>query len=389
MKKWVKGIILAVASASICACAVMLTGCSGVEDWLKQQKCEHTWNSGIVTEKATCKEEGETTYTCTLCDKTKKEKIAKLPHVEETVEMKAATCTEKGHTDYKKCKVCEEVLVEKKVLPALGHTEIEVKGFDATCTTKGLSDGKMCTRCNEFTVKQVEISALGHTLATLEGKAPTCTETGLTNGIYCKTCSTVYTAQETIKSTGHVVGSNGVCQQCGAFENAEACFAAMANKTAKDVTSTITTLEKGYYRYTFDTSNGVGIWGFGCQFDFDETFSAKYTSVMDGGGGAVFSGFGMNTSDLPCEYGQIALMIMCFQEGVEGPEFLYIRIDNAYEVQFNQAEGYVDFYFYANEWEVYTDDGEFVGTVKLLKDGGTGGFPTGGPNNVTKIEKYV
>ena len=38
----------------------------------------HTWNNGAVTKQPTCKEAGETTYTCTSCGGTKTESIAKL-----------------------------------------------------------------------------------------------------------------------------------------------------------------------------------------------------------------------------------------------------------------------------------------------------------------------
>lgn len=39
---------------------------------------DHTWNSGSVTKKATCKEEGVKTYTCTACNAKKTEPIKKL-----------------------------------------------------------------------------------------------------------------------------------------------------------------------------------------------------------------------------------------------------------------------------------------------------------------------
>ena len=39
----------------------------------------HTWNAGEVTKQATKEAEGETTYTCTVCAKTKTESIPKLP----------------------------------------------------------------------------------------------------------------------------------------------------------------------------------------------------------------------------------------------------------------------------------------------------------------------
>lgn len=246
MKKWVKGFILAIASATLCASAVMLTGCTSAKDWLKQQRCEHTWNSGIVTTKATCSEEGETTYTCTKCDKVKKEEIAKLPHVEEIVEMKAATCTENGHTDYKKCKVCEEVLVEKKEIPALGHTEIDVAGTDATCTSKGLSDGKYCTRCEKYTIAQQEIPALGHKLVEIEKVEASCVTAGATAGIKCERCETVYTQPQVIPALGHET-VNGVCKNCGEITDETLFFAQTDSMTGTAIDEDHVTTS-GFYR---------------------------------------------------------------------------------------------------------------------------------------------
>lgn len=40
----------------------------------------HKWNSGTVTKKATCNEEGVKTYTCSVCKKTRTEKINKVEH---------------------------------------------------------------------------------------------------------------------------------------------------------------------------------------------------------------------------------------------------------------------------------------------------------------------
>lgn len=44
----------------------------------KEETANHSWNSGTVTKKATCKETGVKTYTCTGCNTTKTETIAKL-----------------------------------------------------------------------------------------------------------------------------------------------------------------------------------------------------------------------------------------------------------------------------------------------------------------------
>ncbi len=399
MKKWVKGFILAIASATLCASAVMLTGCTSAKDWLKQQRCEHTWNSGIVTTKATCSDEGETTYTCTKCDKTKKEEIAKLPHVEEIVETKAATCKENGHTDYKKCKVCEEVLVEKKDLPALGHTEIDVAGTDATCTVKGLTDGKYCTRCETYTIKQQEIPALGHTLATLEGKEPTCTETGLTNGVYCKTCNTIYTAQETIKATGHTFGTNGVCQKCGSFESTEACFALMANKTATDVTSTIKKFGKGYYRiYTTFEAQLRFRW----NENYNEKIASKFYSFFNGGTSAMqFNGSTFYTSETDAQddgsFRHSGMGFLTSDDANNGANNKWIYANSGkkcFEIQINEDGGYIDLYLYEDTVEVYVTSsdvpdiaavGDLLATLELTP------FSSGTSLNssITKIEKYV
>ena len=44
----------------------------------KEETSNHTWNSGVVTKKASCKEAGIKTYTCTACNATKTESIAKV-----------------------------------------------------------------------------------------------------------------------------------------------------------------------------------------------------------------------------------------------------------------------------------------------------------------------
>ncbi len=43
-----------------------------------EETADHTWNSGSITKQPTCKEEGEKTYTCTVCGGTKVEPVAKL-----------------------------------------------------------------------------------------------------------------------------------------------------------------------------------------------------------------------------------------------------------------------------------------------------------------------
>ncbi|MGN1194389.1 MAG: hypothetical protein ACI4SB_02800, partial [Acutalibacteraceae bacterium] len=54
----------------------------------------HTWNDGVVTEAATCTEEGVMTYTCTVCGETKTEAISATGHTPVSADNAvAATCT--------------------------------------------------------------------------------------------------------------------------------------------------------------------------------------------------------------------------------------------------------------------------------------------------------
>ena len=90
-------------------------------------KVAHTWDSSEVTTNPTCEKVGERIYTC-VCGETKAEEIAALGHSEEVVPAVAATCTEKGLTEGKKCSVCGEVLVAQTEIPALGHQEEVMTG---------------------------------------------------------------------------------------------------------------------------------------------------------------------------------------------------------------------------------------------------------------------
>ena len=90
---------------------------------------------------------------------------------------KAATCTEAGsYESVVYCSICNEELSRETVsVAALGHTEVVVPGKAATCTETGLTEGKKCTVCEEITVEQEEIPALGHDF--VNGDCGRCDET--------------------------------------------------------------------------------------------------------------------------------------------------------------------------------------------------------------------
>lgn len=74
---------------------------------------------------------------------------------------KAATCTETGLTDGKKCTICNEIIVKQQVIPAKGHTVVIDKGIPATKTSIGLTEGSHCSVCNAVLKRQQVIPALG------------------------------------------------------------------------------------------------------------------------------------------------------------------------------------------------------------------------------------
>ena len=79
-------------------------------------------------------------------------------HTEVVVKGKAASCTEKGLTDGKKCSECGQVTVAQKEIPATGHKEVILEAVFATYTNTGLTEGKKCSACGEILVAQKSVS---------------------------------------------------------------------------------------------------------------------------------------------------------------------------------------------------------------------------------------
>lgn len=75
------------------------------------KKCEHEYDGGVITKEATCTEEGEKLYTCSLCKETKVESIGKKEHEYEEKVTKEPTFDEEGEKKFT-CKYCEDSYVE-------------------------------------------------------------------------------------------------------------------------------------------------------------------------------------------------------------------------------------------------------------------------------------
>ena len=93
----------------------------------------------------------------------------------DTVEETPATCTETGLTQGKTCKICGDVIEERKEIPALGH---DLKTTTtATCTEPGTTT-TACQRKGCTYKTMASTPALGHDWET-ETISATCTEGGL------------------------------------------------------------------------------------------------------------------------------------------------------------------------------------------------------------------
>ena len=139
-----------------------------LESYKGTDSCDHTY-TGIITKKATCTETGVKTYTCTKCGDTYTEilPVDKNIHTKIiTSSAKAATCTEAGLTEGKKCSDCGTILQPQTTINALGHS------YDNWTTTKAatvVAEGvqtRTCTRCGHQETRALAKLASSGTLNT-------------------------------------------------------------------------------------------------------------------------------------------------------------------------------------------------------------------------------
>lgn len=63
-------------------------------------KCEHEYDSGVITKESTCAENGEKIFTCSLCGETKTESVMKKSHVYQEEITKEPTFDEEGEMTF-------------------------------------------------------------------------------------------------------------------------------------------------------------------------------------------------------------------------------------------------------------------------------------------------
>ena len=152
-------------------------------------KTDHTWDSGKVTQNATCTTKGIKTFTCTVCKSTRIEEIPATGHVNKITKFaKEASCKSEGYTGDVYCQDCGTLIEEGKVIPKTEHAwndgEITTP---ATCTTKGIKT-YTCAPCG--TTKTEAIAATGHGATEIRNKKDaTTTSEGYTGDTYCTICN--------------------------------------------------------------------------------------------------------------------------------------------------------------------------------------------------------
>ena len=152
-------------------------------------KTDHTWDSGKVTQNATCTTKGIKTFTCIVCKSTRIEEIPATGHVNKITKfVKAASCKSEGYTGDVYCQDCGTLIEEGQVIPKADHVwnkgEITIP---ATCTTEGIKTYN-CTSCG--TTKTEAIAATGHGATEIRNKKDaTTTSEGYTGDIYCTICN--------------------------------------------------------------------------------------------------------------------------------------------------------------------------------------------------------
>ena len=177
------------------------------------------WNERVS---ATCTAPGIQVRICGVCGKVEEEAIPQLPHTEEILPGKAATCTEEGLTEGKRCSVCGAILVAQETIPPTtgAHTwSAWTLVRAATCEKEGLEQRK-CTVCDA--VEEKTLPAAEHRYTTRPAVNPSCEFPGWTAGVYCTLCGKTFVATEQIPALGHNYSvekhtnyTEYTCERCG------------------------------------------------------------------------------------------------------------------------------------------------------------------------------
>ena len=186
----------------------------------------HSWDAGKVTTKATCTEEGEKTFTCSICGDEKTEKISATGHQHTEIRnKKEATCKETGYSGDTWCKDCG-----KKILSGQTIAKTENHSWDAgkvtteaTCTEEG-EKTFTCSICGDE--KTEKVSATGHQHTEIRNKKEaTCKEEGYSGDTWCKDCGKkILSGQAIAKTEDHSWNQGEITKEPTCKEEGEKTF---------------------------------------------------------------------------------------------------------------------------------------------------------------------
>ncbi len=171
-----------------------------------QLPCQHQWDSGKETTKASCEKTGVKTYTCSLCKGTRTETIPATGHNYKTVTETNPTCEKEGSkTVY--CSNCYTTKTE--TTKATGHSYDEgVITTQPNCETEGVKT-YTCATCKG--TKTEKINPTGHSFNAGTVKVePTCTKEGVKTAT-CSRCNV--TKDVAIEKTAHKFDGGTVTKQ--------------------------------------------------------------------------------------------------------------------------------------------------------------------------------
>ena len=182
----------------------------------------HTWDNGKVTKEATCTEAGEKTYTCTTCQKTRTESIAKTGHTEVKDAAIAVTCESEGKTEGSHCSICNTVIKKQEIIPATGHTwDNGTISKETTCTENG-EKIYTCITCQK--TKTEVLTSTGHSKITKFVKNATCETEGYTGDIYCKNCCEMLEEGKVTEKLPHTWKETQIVQEATCTEAGEKLY---------------------------------------------------------------------------------------------------------------------------------------------------------------------
>ena len=237
------------------------------------ETANHTWNGGTVTKAATCKETGVKTYTCTACNATKTENIAKTANHSygAWTTTKEPTCTDAG-TQTRTCSVCGNS--ESKSVSAKGHSW---GGYQVTkqptCADAG-TQTRTCSVCGK--VETQEIAKLTtHSYKAVQVVPPTTTTQGYT--VYkCTVCGATYNGNYTnpTSKTTYSIKLN----TASSGDSAKYANSAVSLTFKGSVTKTVNTSNK-----TFQVPDGLADGTYTLQLGCANFAERSYTVTVKGG----------------------------------------------------------------------------------------------------------